>query len=282
MVAGRGPRTVCAPGVDYERRGLAVSEYRPDGPWGRTLVLLSSLGVSRRSWAVPAGLLGQSDRCLAIDLPGHGTSPPAGHFLTIPDLADAVAGLLDEDGARDVVVVGNSMGATIGTALADQRPDLVAALVHVGSAVWESEPQRREWLHSRSGLFCGPEGGREMTRDFVEAIFGCYDEGWHRMLREDQRRSGIRLGWAMWALYAYDTAAALDRLNRPVLAVFGERDPYRDVTLPVLRRHLRSLDEAIIPDGSHLLPVDRGPELAAHIRNWLSAPVPTSVTKEMA
>ena len=95
MVAGRGPRTVCAPGVDYERRGLAVSEYRPDGPWGRTLVLLSSLGVSRRSWAVPAALLGQSDRCLAIDLPGHGTSPPAGHFLTIPDFADAVARRLD-------------------------------------------------------------------------------------------------------------------------------------------------------------------------------------------
>jgi pimeloyl-ACP methyl ester carboxylesterase len=70
--------------------------------------------------------------------------------------------------------------------------------------------------------------------------------------------------------------------------VFGERDPYRDVTLPVLRRHLRALDEVIIPEGSHLLPVDRGPELAAHIRSWLTstsdgtADVPTSVTKEMA
>jgi pimeloyl-ACP methyl ester carboxylesterase len=99
-VAGRGPRTVCAPGVDYERRGLAVTEYRPDGPWGRTLVLLSSLGVSRRSWAVPAGLLGQSDRCLAIDLPGHGTSPPAGHFLTISDFADASARLLAQSSTR--------------------------------------------------------------------------------------------------------------------------------------------------------------------------------------
>jgi pimeloyl-ACP methyl ester carboxylesterase len=121
-----------------------------------------------------------------------------------------------------------------------------------------------------------------MTRDFVEGIFGCYDEGWHQMLLEDQRRSGIRLGWAMWALYTYDTAATLDRLNRPVLAVFGERDPYRDVTLPVLRRHLRCLDEVVIAQGSHLLPVDRGPELAAHIGTWLSAHVPTSVTKEMA
>jgi pimeloyl-ACP methyl ester carboxylesterase len=36
----------------------------------------------------------RSDRCLAIDLPGHGTSPPAGHFLTIPDFADAIARLL--------------------------------------------------------------------------------------------------------------------------------------------------------------------------------------------
>ncbi|HEY1968669.1 MAG TPA: alpha/beta fold hydrolase [Pseudonocardia sp.] len=278
------------PGVDYERQGLAVTEYRPDGPWDHTLVLLSSLGVSRRSWSVPGRLLGRSYRCLAVDLPGHGTSPPPEHFLTIPDLAEAIGGLLDDLGARDVAVIGNSMGATIGTALADQRADLVSALAHIGSAVWETEAQRRAWLHSRSGIFCAEDGTvREMTRDFVEAIFGRYDPAWHQMLGEDQQRSGARLGWAMWALYAYDTAAALERLRMPVLAVFGERDPYRNVSLPVLRRHLRALDEVIVPDGSHLLPVDRGPELTTHIRDWLTAPgsggsarCPTTVTKEMA
>jgi pimeloyl-ACP methyl ester carboxylesterase len=110
-----------------------------------------------------------------------------------------------------------------------------------------------------------------MTAEFVEAIFGSYDADRHRMLREDQQRSGVRLGWAMWALYGYDTVAALRRLAQPVLAVFGENDPYRAQTLPLLRRHVARLDEVMVAGGGHLLPVDRGPELADHIETWLSA-----------
>ena len=250
--------------------GMAVTEYRPAARPDRTIVTLPSLGVSRRSWSSAGAALARRHRCLAVDIPGHGGSEPAPHFLTVPDFAGAIAAMLDAEGLRDTVLVGNSMGATIGTELAATRPDLVSHLVHVGSAVWESEQDRCAWLHSRSGLFCNPDGRPpEMTREFVEAIFGSYDAGHHRMLREDQRASGVRLGWAMWALYSYDTVAALRTLTQPVLAVFGENDPYRAQTLPLLHRHVRHLDEVIVAGGGHLLPVDRGPELADHITTWL-------------
>jgi pimeloyl-ACP methyl ester carboxylesterase len=263
--------------IESTKAGFAVTEYRPAGDWDRTVVLLSSLGVSRRSWAAVGPVLGERHRCLAVDLPGHGDSRPAAHFMTISGFADALAAMLDAEGVRNAVVVGNSMGATVGTALADTRPDLVSELVHVGSAVWDSEQARRDWLQSRSGLFCRPDGTlQEMTEDFVVAIFGEYDADRHRMLREDQERSGSRLGWAMWALYSYDSAAALRRLGQPVLAVFGERDPYREVSLPSLRRYVARLDEVIVPGGSHLLPVDQGPRLAAHIETWLGA-TPTTI-----
>jgi pimeloyl-ACP methyl ester carboxylesterase len=251
---------------------MAVTDYRPDGDWDRRIVALSSLGVSRRSWATTGPALGRRHRCLAVDIPGHGGSEPVSHFLTIPDFAEAVAAVLEAEGIRDAVLVGNSMGATICTELAATRPDLVSHLVHVGSAVWESEADRRTWLHSRSGLFCNPDGRPpEMAREFVEAIFGSYDADRHRMLREDQQSSGVRLGWAIWALYSYDTIEALHRVAQPVLAVFGENDPYRDQTLPLLRRHLEHLDEVTVAGGGHLLPVDRGPELAQHIETWLRA-----------
>jgi pimeloyl-ACP methyl ester carboxylesterase len=269
--AGSDPATGSA-GTDSVVAGMAVTEYRPSGEWDRTVVALSSLGVSRRSWAVAGAALGQRHRCLAVDIPGHGDSKPASHFLTVPDLAESLTALLEAEGIRDAVLVGNSMGATICTELAASRPDLVSHLVHVGSAVWESERDRRAWLHSRSGLFCNPDGRPpEMTADFVEAIFGSYDAERHRMLREDQRASGVRLGWAMWALYSYDTVAALRKLGQPVLAVFGENDPYRAQTLPLLRRHVERLDEVALAGGGHLLPIHRGPELARHIDSWLCA-----------
>jgi hypothetical protein len=71
---------------------LAVTKYRPDRAWERTLVLLCSLGVSRRSWAVPAGL---RSRCLASALlpvdRGQELAAPIRSWLT--STADGTAGV---------------------------------------------------------------------------------------------------------------------------------------------------------------------------------------------
>jgi pimeloyl-ACP methyl ester carboxylesterase len=250
---------------------LAFTEYRPLTAAGEeTIVLLSSLGVSRRSWSITAPVLAERRHCIAVDISGHGTSRPAPHFMTIGDFAASIGELLDELGHDRVIVVGNSMGATIGTELAVSRPELVSHLVHVGSAAWDTESARREWLHSRSAIFCRPDGSlQEMTDDFVVGIFGSYDAARHQLLKEDQGRSGPRLAWAMWALYAYDIFAALQQVSQPVLAVFGENDPYRHQTLPIMRRAVGRLQEAVLNGGGHLLPLDRGPELAAEIDAWL-------------
>src|SRR5271170_1081707 len=123
--------------------GLAVTEYRPPAGGDRTIVLLSSMGVSRRSWATVGHALGMHHRCLAVDINGHGTSEPPAHFMTIPDFAEAIGALLDAEQVPDAVLVGNSLGATICTELAAARPELVSHLVHVGSAIWAGEPERR-------------------------------------------------------------------------------------------------------------------------------------------
>jgi pimeloyl-ACP methyl ester carboxylesterase len=258
------------PTLHYEA-GLVIDEYVPqrydaDGP---VIVLLPSIGLSRRSWADCAAVLGQTYRTLAVDPPGQGGSPPGSCFLTIPDLALAVGDALDTAGATEVVLVGNSMGATIAASLAIARPELVRALVMVGSFVMPDEAARHDWLRSRSSLFCNPDGSlKPVTAQFVEAVFGEYDADRHRMMAEDIAAAGAAMGWAMWALYSYDTASELTLVKQPVLAVFGERDPLRETSLPVLRERLPGLREAVVPQGSHLLPMDKPHELAAIISLW--------------
>jgi pimeloyl-ACP methyl ester carboxylesterase len=56
----------------------------------------------------------------------------------------------------------------------------------------------------------------------------------------------------------------------PVLSVFGSRDPYRELSTPVIRKYAARLDELVVPDGSHLLPVDKPAELAAAIDGWVT------------
>jgi pimeloyl-ACP methyl ester carboxylesterase len=74
---------------------------------------------------VPA-LAGQH-HVIRVDLPGCGQSSPAPSY-DVPVQANRVAAVLDDLGLRRVAVAGHSSGGYVGTALAEQRPDLVGAL----------------------------------------------------------------------------------------------------------------------------------------------------------
>jgi pimeloyl-ACP methyl ester carboxylesterase len=251
--------------------GLAVTDHPGRDDRAPALVFLHSMTFSRRTWSGVCGLLGGRYRCLAVDLPGHGDSPRASRYRTVPDIAEQVAELLDQDDVGRVVVVGNSMGGTVGVSLAEQRPDLVAGVGLVGAAVWDGEPERRGWLHTRAAAFFAPDGGvREPGPELVEQLFGAPDQQRYLMLLEDHRASADALETCLWALYAYDVAHGLAGLRMPLLSVFGSRDPYRELSTPVIRKYAARLDELVVPDGSHLLPVDKPAELAAAIDGWVT------------
>ncbi|MBM7787656.1 alpha/beta fold hydrolase [Tenggerimyces flavus] len=69
-------------------------------------------------------------RSVLVDLIGSGWSESSSAFgATIEEHADVVAAVLAELGLRDVVLVGHSLGGSVGIALASRRPDLVSRLV---------------------------------------------------------------------------------------------------------------------------------------------------------
>jgi pimeloyl-ACP methyl ester carboxylesterase len=108
--------------------------------WGRRtrrapLLLLHGLGGNTVTWeAVGADLARElGTRVVAVDLPGFGLSRRGGRPSTIGANADLVVALTDELGSA--VVVGNSMGGTIGLRAAVARPDRVLGLVTL-NAPW--------------------------------------------------------------------------------------------------------------------------------------------------
>lgn len=89
------------------------------------ILLLHGIQSSASTWwRVGPDLASLGCTVLALDLPGHGgvPAPPA---PTVAALADAVAEQLTEP----VFVVGHSLGAIVGLALAAARPDLVRGLL---------------------------------------------------------------------------------------------------------------------------------------------------------
>lgn len=104
--------------------------------WARTrptveVLFLHGWTDSVDCWSPLIGQLDDGLGYLAIDAPGHGRSPRAEEPVDRATMATVVADVLasQEIPSDGIVVVGHSMGAATAAALAEQRPDLVRALV---------------------------------------------------------------------------------------------------------------------------------------------------------
>jgi pimeloyl-ACP methyl ester carboxylesterase len=108
---------------------------RQDGPRDApALLLIHGNASSARWWDELVPLLTGSHRVIRIDLLGYGRSAkPADRSYALPDQARRVGTAMDRLGVERVVAVGHSSGGAAATALAEQRPDLVAALVLINT-----------------------------------------------------------------------------------------------------------------------------------------------------
>lgn len=111
--AGRGRlRLVERPSenwLGHERRGR-----------GEPLVLIHGVGSSRRVWEPVLGRLAQKREVIALDLPGHGSSPMPGNGASFSPgaLARRVALFMDGLGLEKAHLAGNSLGGWISLELA--------------------------------------------------------------------------------------------------------------------------------------------------------------------
>ena len=80
---------------------------------GRKLLLIHGLGGSQRSWRPIVHSLSAEREVIAIDLPGHGASPPEPDSGTFAGLVGSVQRFTSESGLGGIDLVGSSMGARI-------------------------------------------------------------------------------------------------------------------------------------------------------------------------
>ena len=105
-----------------------VEDGKADAP---AVLLIHGLGASAAWWDPVVPSLAGAYRVIRVDLCGHGRSAsPAGGY-DIPAHARRVGAALDQLGVGRAVVVGHSTGGSVATALAEQRPGLVAALAAI-------------------------------------------------------------------------------------------------------------------------------------------------------
>lgn len=98
------------------------------------ILLVHCYTCSMDYWQRLQPLLLRDHRVIAVDLLGHGSSEKPDDGYSMEHQADTIAQALDELGAPPALVVGQSLGGPVATALAQRHRDKVRGLVIMDSA----------------------------------------------------------------------------------------------------------------------------------------------------
>lgn len=218
-------------------------------------------------------------RCVSIDWPGHGDSGHRPEGWTLYDLAEDAAAIVDELGAGPAILVGLSQGSMIFTRLALVRPDMVEALVLLGTSGRPEDPDVAEEYRALAEiLHAGSEEERANILPIVQQLLhspAWLDEEPEEAERERARilsldRRGLRLA-AMAALGRDDVVDRLHTITAPTLVVVGEDDA---ATTPEEARLVHDAipgsELVVIPRAGHHCAVDNSPAVTEALASFLA------------
>ena len=219
---------------------------------GPVIVLLHGIGESARSWDPVIAELGRDRTLIAVDLRGHGRSPP-GDTYEITTMAEDVYALLQRLGLgeQDVLVIGHSMGGLVALAYAASHPTCGTIVVEQLLNLVKVQ----DMLRPLDGVLRGDR--------FAENFVTVFDGLWGELPAEEIERirtirrpeQAVVLG--VWAPLLQETAEALDlfvrrllrRVDVPVLVLHGI-DPGADYA-EWLHERIPTADTELWADHGH-------------------------------
>ena len=265
--------------VRYQRRG--------DGP---PVVLLHPLRMQLEYFDPVCSDLGDADaELIAIDLPGHGHSGAPAADYTASYFTNAVEALLDNLNVADAIVVGESIGASIGLGLAARHCSRVAGIVALNPYDYGRWGGIRRSSAIGNIVFTtmllpliGPVVARAGTKGVLRRVLGgglsdprhlspkLLDE-----LHESGRRPGhgralrsLSRNWQSW-ISARDRYPAI---QIPVTLAYGDHDWSNEDERDANRRAIPAVRATTIRDCGHFSSLDKPAQVTAVIRDFLALP----------
>jgi len=166
--------TVAESSVNSPNLSVLTTAAAEDPCW--TLVLfLHGIGGNANNWIDQLNPLGTSCVAAAIDFRGYGKSSLGSSQTRIDDYCDDIIRVMQQFGARKLVLVGLSMGSWIATSFAMRHPQLLSGLVLAGGCTGMSEAdtsQRENFLAARSAPLAAGKTPADFASDVVDIIAG--------------------------------------------------------------------------------------------------------------
>lgn len=254
---------------------------------GPPLLLVHGTGASTHSWRGLATLLARNHQLVAMDLPGHGFTPPLPPgAASLPAIAGEVQALLRKLRIEPQVVVGHSAGAAILARMALDGSIAPRALVSLNGALlpmpgWSGAlfPPAAKLLAATpfaARLFAWRAGDPAAVRRLVASTGSEVDptglDLYGRLIRSPDHVYGTLQMMAGWDLEPLQCDLA--RLTVPVLLVVGLGDGTVDPRdADRVQRLLPRARVSRLPGLGHLAHEEQPAAVAAALRSFLATEV---------
>jgi pimeloyl-ACP methyl ester carboxylesterase len=228
---------------------------------GPPVVFVHGLGDDHGLWRKVVPQLSDQYETVAVDMPGHGRSDPIPEGATIEWFADEVAALIRGLDLERPVLVGLSMGGGIAQYVAIGNLGLLRGLVLVSTSPVFPEATRQRFLDratlaEREGMLdavVDPSVVRWFTPEYMAANPDEVAATRATVVATDP----VCFARASRANIDRDCTARLGEIECPVLFVAGLEDPADPLrSEPLYRAGIRDVTIELLPDASHLVPVE--------------------------
>lgn len=282
----------------YTVDGQPVYVQESGPPNGPLAVLIHGWSSSHFTWKPILASLSRRYRCIAVDLPGFGQSPPPPRPPTIAGYADMIAEIIEHASDRSALVLGHSMGGQIAATVALRHPVLVERLVMLNPAISGRLSKRvnmllsphvfverypfMEWLlHVLAKTPLDYTDFLLKPSNFAERA-NVSDEDYQRIRADARRRGqgGVRAA-CLSAMRDADLRGMLGTIEAPALVVWGAEDdivPLRDAG--AVAAEWPAADLRIIPNAGHWPQFEQPDATMRHIANFLGLPPEVAAAHE--
>ena len=227
------------------------------------IVFIHGAGGSHQAWLEQLRTLGRRRRAIAVDLPGRGDSEGSGGDR-VETYRDIVKELMAALGLERTVMVGHSMGGAIAQSLALAHPELLAAIVLVGTgARLRVQPQ----------IFAGLRADARRTVELVTRLARAPGTS-AELLRQDAdallRTPVPVIEGDLRACDAFDLMEQVKAITLPTLVICGTDDL---MTPPKYAEYLHhqiiGSQLKLIPAAGHMVMLEKPDETTREIEAFL-------------
>lgn len=228
--------------------------YTVQGQGEPALVFIHGGFADRSFWSGQLEAFSRRHLTIALDLGGHGDSGKDRLRWDTPGFGEDVRAVIDKEGLRSAVLIGNSLGGPVAMEAAALRPEVVVAVVGVDTFQNLGQPVPAAWAVQQAAAYRNDYEGtlRKMIRGLFHADV---DPALHarveaRMLGPAARAMAAPL-MESYASYRWP------RIRQPIRSINGDLFP---VELAKCREFHRDFDAIVLPHVGHY-PMLEDPQL---------------------